>query len=220
MFALQPAKTQNINILTNNNYSSEDMKPPNVTFDNPCIIDLERNRENAPLIRKLVQMHRNKEICLRVVATSASELKPDKKTHPQHFDEFKQRMKSIGLDDVQILLTLGRLDVSFFDYSIYSDRWKDELEKEIQAILFGENEVEFSDFCRKHGYDKENKEAWNEWIRRKCDVLTLWGHIWYNGDIFVTNDSNFHKETKKPRLTELGSGKILRPLEAVKMLDC
>jgi hypothetical protein len=129
-------------------------------------------------------------------------------------------MKSIGLDDVQILMTLGRFDFSFFDYSIFSDRWKDELEKEIQTILFGEDEVEFDDFCRKHSYDKENKEAWNEWVRRKCDVLTLWSHIWYNGDIFVTDDSNFHKETKKPRLVELGSGKILRPIEAVKMLDC
>jgi hypothetical protein len=51
-------------------------------------------------------------------------------------------------------------------------------------------------------------------------VLTLWSHIRYNGDIFVTNDSNFHKQTKKPRLVELGCGKILTPSEAVKMLDC
>jgi len=200
------------------------MKPPNLTLDNMCIIDLEQNleqnREHAPQIRKLVQMHRNKAISLRVVATSASELKPNN-THPQHFDEFKQRMALIGLGDVEILPTLGRFNFSFFDYCVFfGNRWLDQLEEEIQAVLFGEDETEFGDFCRKHGYDKRNKEAWNKWINRKCDVLTLWSHIYFNGDVFVTNDNNFYKQTKKPRLVKLGSGRILAPSEAVKMLDC
>jgi hypothetical protein len=195
------------------------MKPPNVTLDNMCIIDLEQNREHAHQIRKLVQMHHDKEISLRVVATSASELKQNN-THPQNFNEFKQRISLIGLSDIEILPTLARFDFSFFDYSVIGGRWLDELEKEIQIVLFGENEVEFGDFCRKHGYDKGAKEAWEKWVNRKCDVLTLWSHIRYNGDIFVTNDSNFYKQTKKPRLVELGCGRILTPPEAVKMLDC
>jgi len=195
------------------------MKPPNVTLDNMCIIDLEQNRQYAPQIKKLIQMHRNKEISLRVVATSASELKLDH-THPRHFNEFKQRIASAGLDGVEILPTLGRFDFSFLDYCVYGDRWRDELEKEIQSILFGTDEVEYPDFCQKHGYDKGAKKAWNDWVRNKCDVLTLWSHIWYNGDIFVTNDKNFHCQTKKPKLVELGSGKILTQPEVVKMLDC
>jgi hypothetical protein len=195
------------------------MKPPNVTLDNMCIIDLEQNRQHTPQIKKLIQMHRNKEISLRVTATSASELKLDR-THPHHFNEFKQRIVSIGLGDVEILPTLCRCNFSFLDYCVLGGKWQDELEKKIQTVLFAEGEMEFDDFCQKHGYDKGAKKAWNKWVNNKCDVLTLWGHIWYNGDIFVTNDKNFHCQTKKPKLVELGSGKILTQPEIVKMLDC
>lgn len=195
------------------------MKPPNLTLDNNCIIDLEQNREDAPQIRRLIQMHHNEEISLRVVAVSASELKQDKQTHPKNFGEFVQRIQSAGLGDVEILPTLARWDLSFWDQCVWSGRWLEELEKEIQTVLFSEGEVEYSDFCRKYHYDEGAQEKLDEWVRRKCDVLTLWSHIWYNGDIFVTRDDNFLK-TKKSKLVELGAGKILRPTEAVKMLDC
>lgn len=196
------------------------MKPPNLTLDNNCIINLEQNRQDAPQIRRLIQMHHDKEINLRVVAVSASELKQDKQTYPKDFGEFEQRIQSAGLGDVKILPTLARWDLSFWDQCLWSGRWLEELEEEIQKVLFSEDEVEYSDFCRKFGYDEKIKEKLDEWIRRKCDVLTLWSHIWYNGDIFVTRDDNFFKQTKKSKLAELGARKILRPTEAVEMLDC
>lgn len=196
------------------------MKPPNVTLDNNCIIDLEQNRKDAPQIRRLIQMHHSKDISLRVVAVSASELKQDKQTHPKNFGEFKQRIKSAGLGDAEILPTLARWDLSFWDQCVWSGRWLEELEKKIQTVLFSEDEVEYGDFCQKYHYDEGAQEKLDEWIRRKCDVLTLWSHIWYNGDIFVTRDENFFRQTKKSRLIELGAGRILRPTEAVEMLDC
>jgi len=196
------------------------MKPPNVTLDNMCIIDLEQNREDAPQIRRLIQMHRSKEISLRVVAISASELKQDKQTHPKNFGEFMKRIQSAGLGDVVILPALGYFDLSFWDHFVYSGRWLKELDNEIHKVLFSEDEVEYSDFCRKNRCDEGTQEKLDEWVRRKCDVLTLWSHIWYNGDIFVTRDENFFRQTKKPKLIELGAGKILRPTEAVRMLDC
>jgi hypothetical protein len=184
-----------------------------------CIIDLEQNREDAPQIRRLAEMHRNKEINLRVVAASASELKLDKATHPRHIDEFRQRITSTELGDASILPTLFYSGVSFPDYCLLGHRWLNQLDKEIHAVLFSEDEMEYSSFCRKYGYNERAKEEWNEWVRRKCDVLTPWSHIWYDGDIFVTADNNFLR-TKRPRLIELGARKIMKPTEAVKMLDC
>jgi hypothetical protein len=61
-----------------------DVKPPNVTLDNNCIIDLKQNREDIPQVRKLIQVHHNKEIILRVIAISASKLKQDKQAHPRY----------------------------------------------------------------------------------------------------------------------------------------
>lgn len=165
-------------------------------------------------------MHHDKEISLRVVAASASELKQDKKTHPQHLDEFKQRLTSTGLGDVTILPTLCYLGVSFLGHCLLHGRWLSKLEKEIQGILFAEGEIEYHDFCQKHGYNEKAKEEWNEWVRRKCDALTLWSHIWFNGDIFVTRDIDFLKPTNKTKLIELGAGRILKPTEAVRFLDC
>jgi hypothetical protein len=196
------------------------MKPPNVTLDNMCIIDLENHREDAPQIERLIEMHHDKEISLRVVAASASELKQDKKTHPHHIDDFKQRLTSTGLGDVKILPTLSYFDVSFWDYCLWGGGWLSKLERDIQEILFVKDEMTYHDFCEKHGYDEKAREEWNEWVRRKCDVLALWSHIWFDGDIFVTRDGNFFKPSAKPKLIELGAGRILRPAEAVKFLDC
>jgi hypothetical protein len=124
------------------------------------------------------------------------------------------------LGGVKILPTLWYTGVSFVGYCLTGGGWLNKLEEEIQGILFGEGETEYSEFCRKYGYDEKAKEEWVEWVRRKCDVLTLWSHIWYDGDIFVTRDDNFCKQMKKSKRIELGVGRILRPTEAVKMLDC
>jgi hypothetical protein len=52
-----------------------------------------------------------------------------------------------------------------------------------------------------------------DWRNKKCDVLSMWCHIYYGGDIFVTSDKNFFK--KLPPLLEIGVGDILRPCDAL-----
>ena len=49
-----------------------------------------------------------------------------------------------------------------------------------------------------------------EWRNRKCDVLALWCHLNYGGDIFVTTDTNF---MKRERVVQLGV-KVMSPCEA------
>jgi hypothetical protein len=48
-----------------------------------------------------------------------------------------------------------------------------------------------------------------------CDVMHLLTHASWGGDIFVTNDDNFHKQSKHGDLEALTGGMILRPLAAV-----
>lgn len=186
----------------------------NVTLDNNCIIDLEQNRPASPHIKKLIQMHREGKINLRVIAITASEQQPNK-TYVTHLNEFKKRIVAVGLGDVEILPTIFYTGLAFAGYCLTSGEGVTELERKIQGILFPTIELEYPSFCKKQGLDPDNRKAWQKWVNAKCDVLALWSHIWYNGDVFVTSDENFHKKTKKPRLIELGAKKILRPAETV-----
>ena len=50
---------------------------------------------------------------------------------------------------------------------------------------------------------KEFKKWWNS----KCDTITVWTHIYYSGDLLITEDKNLLK--KKRKLIELGCKEIL-----------
>jgi len=189
----------------------------NVTLDNNCIIDLEQNNAMATYIKKLIQMHRDRKINLKVVAISASERKPDR-TYVSHFDEFKARITKIGLSDLEILKTIAYAGLAFAGHCLASGGALGKLEREVQGIMFPKIELSYGDFCKIRNLDPNNKKAWQRWTNVKCDVLALWSHIWYKGNIFVTTDEDFHKKTVKPRLVTLGAGKILRPDEAVRLL--
>lgn len=186
----------------------------NVTLDMNCIIDLEKGKVTAPYIKKMIQLHKERKITLRVVAISASERKPDG-TYASNFDEFKERISRLGMMDVEILKPIGYWGITFWDYCVWGGGRLSELERKIQEILFPEIEMEYKKYC----LNLNNKEKWRKWVNAKCDVLALWSHIWNDGGIFVTNDTNFHKKTRKPHLIALGAGEILRPAKAVERID-
>lgn len=189
----------------------------NVTLDNNCIIDLEQDEPASSHIRSLIQMYREGRINLRVVAISASERRPDG-TFAPNFNEFKEKIDSIGLTDVQILKPIAYQGLAFHNYCVQGGGSLGRLEKEIQEVLFPEIDIKYKDFCKTRCLNPNDKENWGKWVNRKCDVLAMCSHIWNGGGVFVTNDDDFHKETVKPRLIELGAGKILRPAETIRLL--
>ena len=189
----------------------------NITLDMNCIIDLEQGNARAAHLKRLLQMHNDEEINLRVVAISASERKPDG-TYLSNLSEFKDRITPLGLAEVEILPTILYIGLSFIGHCLIGGETSSELERKIQSILFPTIEQEYSSFCEKQDVDRDNPEVWRKWTNAKCDVLALWSHIWHNGDIFITSDKNFHKKTKKAQLIALGAGRILKPREAVKFL--
>lgn len=58
-----------------------------------------------------------------------------------------------------------------------------------------------------------NGAGWERWRNAKCDVLTVWCHIHYGCDVFVTADGNFHKKGKAGELAQLGCKVIVNPSE-------
>src|SRR5262245_27959693 len=72
------------------------------TLDTNCIIAVDENRSEAEAVRQLALAHRNKLASVGLVAISASERQRDG-ANLQNFDEFKKRLESLGLGDLDLL---------------------------------------------------------------------------------------------------------------------
>jgi len=86
------------------------------------------------------------------------------------------------------------------------------LEREIYHILH----LQF-EFKLYHRLQKQRPDSWNrqqKWTNRKVDTLIYWCHIAFGGGLFVTDDDNFNKVSKKARLIALAGGDIVRIAEA------
>jgi len=182
-----------------------------ITLDNNVIVDIE-NKSHVADYEKLLRLHIERKIVLRIPAITASERKPDG-TYNSNFNEFKKRIYAIGLSDAEILKPIMYWGISYWDYCLWGGGDLSALDASIHKILFPKIEMDFPNYCKKRGLDEGNTDAWKKWVNAKCDVLSMWCHIYYKGDIFVTRDRNFHKATKKPLLIGLGAKEILKPDE-------
>ena len=189
-------------------------RKPNVTFDTNCIIDIEQRGIPYPDLQKLVRLHNDQEINLRVVAISASERMPVG-YYALNFAEFQKKIAAANLENVEILPAIGYLDITFLDRCLTASDEMVNLERRIHEILFQQIEFYYNDFCKMRGIDPNITLTNPKWRNAKCDVLAMWSHITYDGDIFVTSDINFLKQTKKPALIALGARDILTPQDAV-----
>lgn len=83
------------------------------------------------------------------------------------------------------------------------------LEKVLHEVLFPAIDFLYSDFSKRHGLDPTVALGDRRWRNAKCDVQSLWSHIFHGGGIFVTSDEDFHKPSKKEALIRMGAGDIL-----------
>jgi len=187
------------------------------TLDTNCIIALENNEPAACTIRALVESHERGNANVAVVAISASERQRDRQ-QLQSFDEFRDRLATLGLGHLEILRPIFYFDITFWDWCLWSDDAMQALERQIHEVLYPTVPFLWADFCAAHGLDSASLPLNSIWCNRKCDVLALWSHIHNVRDVFVTNDSNFHATTKKPTLIALGAGRIERAEAAIQLL--
>jgi hypothetical protein len=153
-----------------------------------------------------------------VVAISASE-KQRGGGHIKDFAEFQQRLAALGLSHLVVLRPMFYWDVTFWDWSVWSDGGAMEtLERQIHSILFPNVAFSWHDWCRAKGIDPIPEQPGGNWRNCKCDVQAIWTHIHNRRDVFVTSDETFHSATKKPALINLGANRIEYPDTAVSFL--
>jgi hypothetical protein len=186
------------------------------TLDTNCVIDLDENRPAAPAIKRLAVAHATGSADVAVVAIMASE-KQRAGDYIEDFQVFQHRLEKLSISHLGLLLPIFYWDITFWDWSLWSDANMQALERHIHKVLFPRVEFLWPDYCRtqKPKLDPATSPAaspaGHTWRNAKCDVLAIWSHVHHRRDVFVTTDRNFHKRTKKPALLSLGARRIERP---------
>lgn len=194
-----------------------------VTLDTNCLLDYELGNEAAGDVSKLLTAHDAHELDVQVAAIVASERVPGGEFAP-NIAAFLKRVEALSTREITVLKPIGGYDITYNDWALLADDAMVDLEQKIHDVLFPTQEFRWVDQAGRAAVDpsqaaETNHREWQKWRNRKCDVAALWCHIFHGGDAFVTSDRNFHKQTKRPRLIDLGAGDIGSPSQSVARLE-
>jgi hypothetical protein len=185
-----------------------------LTLDTNCIVALDENREPAAnSLRRLLAAHTAGTAQLRLVANSASERQ---RTGPylENFSQFQQRLADLHLDHLEILRPPATLDVAYLDQMVLLGDDELLLLERIHTALFPTHPFKLQNAINAAPPGSDPEAIERKWRNRRLDAEAMWCHIHYEGDVFVTTDDNFFKETKKPQLAALGAPLIFTPSQA------
>lgn len=180
------------------------------TLDTNCIIAVNDQRSDVQAIRQLADAHRDGRADVALVAISASERQRDG-AMLDNYTKFEERLRSLNLAHLEILLPMDYSDVMFWDACVCADQNMADFEAKIQAILFPNVPVSWAKYCQNQGLDPDDLVIDKKWKNAKCDVQAFWCHAHNTRDVFVTSDKNFHSEVKKKSLLDLAGGRIELP---------
>jgi len=175
------------------------------TLDTNCLIDLDEKRQGHENVKYLIEKCRREQIDVAVLGISASEKRKDG-SHPETFDAFKERLLALSIGHLTILKPIGFWDITYWDNCLCSNEEMAAVHEQIMDILFSGSPYRE---IRPESDDRHQAQHLN----RVCDAQAIWAHIWNKRDVFVTSDGNFHKDSKKSKLIEMGAGKIVRPID-------
>jgi hypothetical protein len=182
-----------------------------VTLDTNCLYELESRTVDRAL-RQLAALGEEGGIVIQIPAIAASEKQRDRK-HLRDFAIFRERVDRLGLGGAELLRPLAYVGMCYIGWAVLIGPESRAAERRIHEILFPQIAFEASKHCERD--DVRSRERWRN---AKCDVLGMWCHIEYGGDVFVTRDQNFFKRSKRSQLEALGAGSIATPEQALTQL--
>jgi len=179
-----------------------------VTFDTNILVEVEENRENKSEILRILEIGQKKKINIGVVAVCAIE----KKVKGQFIDninEFNSWLVDNNFGSLEIIKTIGRYSIAFWDYCYWGGGKISELERNIYNIIFGKSEIEYIT------NDINNKI----WRKNIIDTMIFLGHVYNNRNIFITLDGHFLKKSVKSELENIYETKVFKPKEFLEFLN-
>jgi hypothetical protein len=186
-----------------------------LTFDSNIIISLENKEPSSKEILEIIDFHEKELIDISIPAISASE-KLKNGNYSQTFAQFQNRINLLSKREFEILKPIWFIGITFPDFHILPGDQEIDLDKRIHSILFPNTPVSLKNFCIENNIPENSLDP--KWVNRKIDVISIWCHIYYEHDIFITNDKNFLK-SKKLKLQEIGARSILSSEDAIKVIS-
>lgn len=136
----------------------------------------------------------------------------------RYYGDFVDRLKSLGLSDLQVLPTIAYWDIGFYGVGLYGgDPAMVSREREIQSVLFPGIEFEWPGYALKAGlsvHDLSNPAA-RRWRNAFCDRQMFWAHDHSRREYFITRDGNFLRLVGRP---EFADTKVLAPSDAASLI--
>lgn len=191
-----------------------------LTLDHNCICAVEDARPESGDIRALKVLHDAGHVRLRFVCVSAFE-RPRAGDYIPTLAEFHERLRQAGLDGADVVKSIAYYDMGLrYDSGIiYGSDDDFTFEQSLYRTLFpGDGDGTPESYRVTHDLPPDEPLP-ARYKNRRRDSLTLWGHIHNAGDIFVTTDGNFRKETKLPALIALGAKAIMQPGAALQTVE-
>ena len=189
---------------------------PSFTLDTNCALAIDEGRAETVFVRALAEAHSSGRASVAIVAISASERQRGGKML-DNYSLFEERMWSLGLGHLEVLLPMCYFDVMFWDSCLWVEPDMAELEGRIQSILFPNIPQDWPAYCQAYGIDPESNLD-RRWKNAKCDVQAFWCHAYNKREVFVTSDLNFHAVNKSRLLLEIAGGRIESPSNACSLL--
>lgn len=179
-----------------------------VTFDTNILIEVEENRENKLEVLKIIEMKEKNKVNVGIVAVCAIE-KKIKGQFINNLNEFIIWLEENNFGNLEIIKTIGRYGLAFWDYCYYGGGKLSDIEKKIYNIIFRKSKIDYLN-------NNINNKKWRKNI---IDTMIFLGHIFNNRDIFITLDNHFLKGHVKEELESIFKTRISRPKEFLEFLN-
>lgn len=171
------------------------------TLDHNILIDLKDENEIGELIAAKIAKEPH-QYC--VVNIGASELRQGG-VRPDNYEKFEFFLRSIKIDHLQRLNPLCLIEFTFIDHCNDCSNQDAELYQKILIELFPNRYEEGVNLIHQEPYKPIERKRLNQ----ICDAVSLWCHLKYRTEAFVTRDKNFLK--KEPILKNLFGANIISP---------
>jgi hypothetical protein len=190
-----------------------------LALDRNCLIDIEQDRPAAIYVKNLIKHNEDGKVIVSVLGITASELQKDG-TYTSNFVGFREWLKSLDADGLNLLKPIAVWDVTFWDWSMVGTDEDLQLVATLHDLMFPKISNSWIDYANACGVDPLTLDTklGRKWRNAHCDAQAAWACVKYDQDIFVTsNTKDFQKNISQ--LTKLGLKGVATPGEASKFLQ-